>query len=452
MTENKDKTGSTISRVKTIIAGAYRYCVHDVWRDSRNDWRVNVVKTLNLSVRSFLNSETQARAAALTFHTVMAIVPALALLFAICRGFGFQNLLQSHIFNILPAQQESIDIALTVVDSYLSQASEGVFVGVGVIMLLWTMISLMTNVESSFNAVWGLRHGRGIWRKATDYTAMMLILPVLMICAGGMQIFLSSTLQSVFRLEFMTPVVSIVLKLISYIVTWLFFTAVYILVPNTKVKFKNALIAGVISGTAFLVLQWVFVSGQMYVARYNAIYGSFAFIPLMLIWVQLSWVVILSGCVICYSAQNIYRFSFEKEIVEISADYRAKITIAAMAVIVKRFEQGDKPVTIAELASHYDLPPRLVSNIIDDLVTTGLISRVVDHNETDDTGFQPAIDINRLSIAFVTKRLRDAGYSNFIPAFDNRFANIIILLDDINNRLTSATDDILIKDIDINIE
>ena len=440
-----------IHRIKSRAISIWNYCAHDVWRDSRSDWRINLIKTLNLSVRSFLNSETQARASALTFNTILAIVPALALLFAIGRGFGFQNLLQSQLFNILPAQQESFDIALGFVDSYLAQSSEGVFVGIGIAMLLWTMISLMTNVESSFNAIWGVKQGRSFWRKATDYTAMLLILPILMICASGLQIFLSSTLQSIFRLDFMTPMASITLQIISYVVTWLFFTAVYIFVPNTKVKFKNALIAGLISGTAFLVLQWIFVSGQMYVARYNAIYGSFAFLPLLLIWIQLSWVVVLSGCVICYSAQNIYRFNFEKEVKDISADYSAKITIATLAVIIKRFEQGERPVTISELASQYDLPPRLVSNIINDLINTHLITSVVTTDNTEIVGYQPAIDINKLSISLVTKRLRDAGHSNFIPTFDNRFSEIINRLDDINNRLTSSTQDILIKDININL-
>lgn len=441
-----------IHRIKSRAINIWNYCARDVWRDTRNDWRINLVKTLNLSVRSFLNSETQSRAAALTYHTILALVPALAMLFAIGRGFGFQNIIQSHFFKLLPIDQEAANAVIGFVDSYLAQSSEGLFVGVGIVMLLWTIVSLMNNVEGAFNTIWGIKHGRNLWRKAADYTAMLLILPILMICASGLQIFLSTALQGVMNVHFMTPLVETFLQILSYIVTWFFFSAVYMLIPYTKVKFKNAMIAGVISGTAFLVLQWIFVSGQMYVARYNAIYGSFAFLPLLLIWVQLSWVVILSGCVISYSAQNIYRFSFEEESIKISADYRAKITIAALAIIIRRFENGQQPVSITELATHYDLPPRLVANIIDDLTETGLIAAVVDKDKSEVTCFQPAIDINRLSISFVTKRLRDAGCSGFIPDFDSRFTNIITLLDDINNRLATSTDNILIKDIQLNLD
>lgn len=441
-----------IHRIKSRAINIWNYCASDVWRDTRNDWHINLVKTLNLSVRSFLNSETQSRAAALTYHTILALVPALAMLFAIGRGFGFQNIIQSHFFKLLPIDQEAANAVIGFVDSYLAQSSEGLFVGVGIVMLLWTIVSLMNNVEGAFNTIWGIKHGRNLWRKAADYTAMLLILPILMICASGLQIFLSTALQGVMNVHFMTPLVETFLQILSYIVTWLFFSAVYMLIPYTKVKFKNAMIAGVISGSAFLVLQWIFVSGQMYVARYNAIYGSFAFLPLLLIWVQLSWVVILSGCVISYSAQNIYRFSFEEESIKISADYRAKITIAALAIIIRRFENGQQPVSITELATHYDLPPRLVANIIDDLTETGLIAAVVDKDKSEVTCFQPAIDINRLSISFVTKRLRDAGCSGFIPDFDSRFTNIITLLDDINNRLATSTDNILIKDIQLNLD
>ena len=441
-----------IHNIKSRAINIWHYCARNVWRDTRNDWRINLVKTLNLSVRSFLNSETQSRAAALTYHTILAIVPALAMLFAIGRGFGFQNIIQSHFFKLLPINQESANAIIGFVDSYLAQSSEGLFVGVGIVMLLWTIISLMNNVEGACNAIWCIKHGRNLWRKAADYTAMLLILPILMVCACGLQIFLSTALQNFMDIQFMTPLVETFLQILSYIVTWFFFTAVYTLIPYAKVKLKNAMIAGVISGTAFLILQWIFVSGQMYVARYNAIYGSFAFLPLLLIWVQLSWVVILSGCVISYSAQNIYRFSFEEESIKISADYRAKITIAALAIIIRRFENGQQPVSITELATHYDLPPRLVANIIDDLTETGLIAAVVDKDKSEVTCFQPAIDINRLSISFVTKRLRDAGCSGFIPDFDSRFTNIITLLDDINNRLATSTDNILIKDIQLNLD
>ncbi len=295
----KAKKDTWLRRLIARGMRVYRYVTGGVWHDRRRSAGVTVIKTLNLSVRSFLNHDIQSQACAMTYRTLLAIVPALALIFAIGRGFGLQKSLTDELFHIFPAQRQAVSYAMNFVDSYLSQSSEGVFVGVGIVFLLWTMISLLGNVEDTFNLIWGLKQGRSLGRKLTDYTAMLLILPVIMICAGGLSLMLSTTLQSIFSLSFLTPIVTLVVEGLSWVFTWLFFAALYMLIPATKVKPLNALVAGVFAGTGFLVLQWVFVTGQMYVARYNAIYGSFSFLPLMLIWMQLTWVVTLAGGVLC---------------------------------------------------------------------------------------------------------------------------------------------------------
>ena len=160
-----------------------KYCIHDVWDDSRSVWSVRTVKIINLSIRSFLDRDLQMRSCALTYNTVLAVVPALAMLFAIARGFGFQNLLQSELFRYFPAQRQALETALSYVDNYLAQASQGIFIGIGLIFLLWTLISLMSNVEDTFNHVWGVSTKRSLQRKFTDYTALFLLLPLLMICS-----------------------------------------------------------------------------------------------------------------------------------------------------------------------------------------------------------------------------------------------------------------------------
>ena len=180
---------------------------------------------------------------------------------------------------------------------------------------------------------------------------MLLILPVLMICASGISLLLSSTLNSIFHFSFMTPVISAVLEATSWIMTFLFFAAVYILIPTTSVKLKYALISGVIAGTGFLVVQWLFVTGTLYVTRYNAIYGSFAFLPLLLLWLQLVWMICLAGAVICYSSQNVFAFSLDREVSGMSDRYRAMVTLAITAVITRRFVDGRPPATARDLMS-----------------------------------------------------------------------------------------------------
>ena len=427
----------------------YNYVTDGVWNDTRRSFKIDFIKTVNLSIRSFLNGELQMRAGYLTYQTLLAIVPALALVFAIGRGFGFQNILQSQLFKSFPAQQEALSQAFKFVDSYLAQSSEGLFLGVGILYLLWTLISLLSNVENCFNTIWGIKQGRTIYRKLTDYTAILLILPVLMICASGITVFMSTALRTILPFGFMGPVVEVLLDLLSLALVWLFFAGSYMLIPNTKVKFKNALIAGCMAGTAYVVLQWLFFSGQLYVTRYNAIYGSFSFLPLLLIWLQLVWVITLAGGVLCFSSQNIFEFSFSNEISRISNNYKWRLTLAVMTIAVDRFMKEEKPLTPHQIAVEFGLPISLVTDSIHKLVEAGLLERIVGAKMSDEPAVAPAIDPRRISVGEVLKRLGKIGSGNFIPEFNDRFSQLSKVVLDLRKRFIEEASSILLIDLEI---
>ena len=441
--------GKKIDRLRQRAVMMWQYGTVGVWSERTDGFKVKLIKTLNLSVRSFASADIQSQACAMTYRTVLAIVPALAMLFALGRGFGLQTLLETELYSIFHAQREAISRMLAFVDSYLNQASEGIFVGIGILFLLWTLISLVSSVEDNFNNIWGVKQGRSIWRKVTDYTAMLLILPVLMICAGGLNILLSTTLNAVFHFKFLTPLISVFIEAGSWVFTWLFFTAVYMLIPNVKVKFGNAFIAGVIAGTGFLILQWIFVSGQMYVAKYNAIYGSVSFIPLMLIWLQLVWVITLSGAVLCYASQNIFEFDFKDDVDLISLRYREKVIMAVAVVIARRFAASEPPLTERDIIVGYHLPSRLVGTAVNTLVTAGLISRVVIDGKKEIYGLQPSIDIDKITVSLVRDRLEALGRHGFIPSFDTMFSGVV----DIYNKMTACLNqfagDVRLVDLEI---
>lgn len=420
-----------------------------VWRETKSSFRINTIKTLSLSVNSFLNTDLQTKACAMAFRTMLALVPALALVFAIGRGFGFQSLLEDELYGLFPAQRHAIGESLKYVDSYLNTASEGIFVGIGLIFLLYTLISLVSSVEDTFNGIWGIKQGRSIWRQITDYTAMLLILPVLMICASGLTLFMSSTLQSIFHFSFMTPIIGLLLKAASWMFMWLFFAAAYMLIPNTKVKFSNALLAGVFAGSAFMILQWVFVSGQIYVTRYNAIYGSFAFVPLLLLWLQLTWLVCLSGAVLCYSSQNIFQFSFSQEINNISPNYHRKVTVAIAAVIVQSFVKKITPPTRHNITKEYGIPVRLVGDIIDNLLAAGIINRVVISSKDETYGYTPAVEPSTLTLGYVLSALAHTGRHGFIPGFTKEFPGVDKVVNEIFDDPDSKTWSILLTDLKI---
>ena len=224
--ENKSsdiKRGSWFVRLVQRATNLWLYCSQDVWNDNSKSVKVNIIKTVNLSVRSFLDQDLQSRACAMTYRTILAIVPALALLFAIGRGFGLQNTLQEELIKYFPSQQTVLTQSFQFVDSYLNEASGGLFVGIGIIFLLWTLISLLSSVEDSFNTIWQVLKGRQIWRKVTDYLAIFILLPVLMICAAGLQLMMTTSLKTLLPYDFIDSALPVIFDCLSVVLTWVFY-------------------------------------------------------------------------------------------------------------------------------------------------------------------------------------------------------------------------------------
>ena len=423
-----------------------RYCVSDVWDDTRTLLHVRVVKVINLSIRSYLDRDLQIRAGSLTYNTVLAVVPALAMIFAIARGFGFQNLMQNELFRYFPSQRQALETALTDVDNYLAHASQGIFIGIGLILLLWTLVSLMSNVEDTFNHIWGITVKRSIKRKFTDYTALFLLLPMLMLCSAGISIFMSDAVQHVFAGHALSPVAHRLLAFTPTVIAWIIFTSAYYLVPNTKVSFKGALFAGVLCGTMFQIVQWLFLTGQVYVSKYNAIYGSFAFLPLLLVWLQLSWLIALSGVVLTYAWQNFDRFSYNDKVKDISQAYANDMAIAVLAFAAKRFKQREAPLTADILINDYSIPGPLVKDVIERLQRAGLLTAINTGDAEGVERYQPAYDPDDLTVNTALNALTAVGSSNFIVKADTCFAPVVEGLSKLRQR-QQAVDDIPLLDL-----
>lgn len=426
-----------------------KYCTSDVWNDRSSTWTVKAVKVINLSIRSFMDRDLQVRSCALTYNTVLAIVPALAMLFAIARGFGFQNLLQSELFRYFPAQRHALESALTYVDNYLAQASQGVFVGIGLVFLLWTLLSLMSNVEDTFNHVWGVTTKRSLQRKFTDYTALFLLLPVLMVCSAGITIFMSDAVQHVFGDNALSPMMHRLLAFMPIVISWLIFTAAYYLVPNTKVRFKGALFAGVLCGTLFQAVQWLFVTGQVYVSKYNAIYGSFAFLPLLLVWLQLSWLITLAGVVITYAWQNFDSFAHREQVQGMSQSYSNSMALAVLALAAKKFKKRESALTRLELINDYDIPGPLADKLLEQLIEAEMLITVSkdEKQDSNDIAYQPAFDPDDMTVNTASNALADTGDSQFITKADTKFAKLHEHIKELRNSQQAQTDDIPLIDL-----
>lgn len=442
-----NKNGKITGKIKHLIY----YCTQGVWESNKNTLGVRLVKTGNLAVKSFMDRGLQIKAMSLTYSTVLAIVPALALLLAISRGFGLQDLLTSSIYSYFPSQSEALHTAMTFVDSYLKEASSGIFVGVGIVFLLWTLISLLSNIEDAFNSIWDVKQDRNLYQKITDYIAICMMVPILIICSSGLSIFMASTLEEQVHIPFLTPMLNHLLELSPLVLVWLAFSLSFWLIPNTKVSIKYSMITGAICAIGFQLLQYLFISGQIYVSKYNAIYGSFAFLPLLLIWLQLSWLILLSGCVLTYSLQNIFTFDFLGDYTTISANYLHKMELICMAVIVRHFVNGERPSTITEISTRYDIPIRIANQIQEHLKDAGLVYPVdlsgMEGCSKGDYGLTPATDIHTLTVTEFLKKLNSEGNSNFIPRFSQLYSETLTELDKVLSNPYPLGNEILIKDI-----
>ncbi|MCM1400814.1 MAG: YihY/virulence factor BrkB family protein [Bacteroides sp.] len=446
---HKPTISERIQRLITFGTELWQYCSEGVWNDTRKTWKVNLIKTANLSITSFLDQDLQSKSCALTYRTLLAIVPALALLCAIGRGFGLQELLKQELIKYLPSQAQVLQSAFGFVDSYLSEASGGVFVGVGIIFLLWTLISLLSCVEDCFNTIWQVIKGRQFWRKVTDYLAIFIVLPVLMICASGLSLFMTTSLKTLLPFSFIDSALSVLFDCLSVVLSCLFFAGSYMLIPNTKVKPVPALISGAIVGTAFQILQWVFVSGQMYVAKYNAIYGSFSFLPLMLIWLQLVWLFTLIGGVMCYASQNISEFNFSDKIKKISTSYMLQITLMVMGIISNRFVKGEKPMSAAEISLNYNIPINLMKPIVIKLHEAGLINYLHSaDNDMSQRPLQPAMEVEHLTVGDVSDRIFNQGENGFLPDLDMSYPEIVRISKSMRQTIKTAEQTLLVDAFD----
>ena len=439
--------------MKKKITDIWKFLTYDIWRITEDEVTrtkfslYNIIKTVYLCINRFTKDRMANKASALTYSTLLAIVPILAILFAVARGFGFDNLMEHQFRNGFGGATETSDTILEFVNSYLSQTKGGVFIGVGLIMLLWTVINLVSNIEITFNRIWGVKKARNMYRKITDYFSMFLLMPILIVVSGGLSIFMSTMLKQIEDFVLLAPIMKFLIRLIPFVLTWFMFTGLYIFMPNTKVKFKHALISGILAGSAYQAFQFLYISSQLWVSRYNAIYGSFAALPMFLLWLQISWTICLFGAELTFAGQNIRNFSFDKDPQNISRRYRDFISILIMSLIAKRFEQNEPPYTSEQLADEHQIPIRLTNQTLYQLQEINLIHEVVTDQKSENIAYQPSMDINQLNVAVLLERLDTYGSENFKIDKEEEFSDEWRVLVESREEYYKKASKVLLKDL-----
>ncbi len=388
----------------------------DIWRVQRDEVSVvrfffyKLLKMLLLTVEWFLDKKMFVAAASLTYSTLLAIVPIIAVVFAIARGFGYNIYIEQWFRDTLSSQPQAAEIIISFVNSYLVHTKSGVFLGVGLLFMLWTVIMLIDNIEQVFNDIWQVNKPRSIYRTITDYTSMFFLAPIGIVVTSGLTIavtsFAGNNLSETYVLG---PLLRFLIDLTPFLLMSAVFVFLYIFMPNTKVNFSSAIVPGILAGCAMQGLQFAYIHSQIWVTGYNAIYGSFAALPLFLLWVQISWIICLFGANLCYTNQNLEDFAFRTNTSDLSHRYKLMLSLLLASRICKRFEEGERPYTALELKLQTGIPIRMVHDLLNELVELNVISEVNTGDKGDDTYYQPAISLDKLSVRMVVDRIEAKG-------------------------------------------
>ncbi|MCD8103285.1 MAG: YihY family inner membrane protein [Alistipes sp.] len=379
---------------------------HGLWQKSTLDengkpqerWFIRPFRISAYTISGLAEHGVGVRAAALTMYTLMSIVPVAALIFGIVKGFGLESSLNDYLYTEFPQYSTIIDNVIEFANNMLMRTRGGIVASVGFLVLFWSVIKVFGNVEKAFNNIWEIKKQRSLARKFSDYVTVVVVAPILWLVSSGLVRYVRIRLET---LSGSTWFVDILFGLLSLVVLWLMFAFVYYVMPNTKVKFRGALVAGIIAGTCFQIFQVGYVLVQKYITSYNVIYGSFAALPLFLIWLQASWMILLVGAELSFAYQNISQYEQERESLHMSYDNRRKVMLAAMLVIVKHYTENRGPVNSEQVAAELNMPTRIVRDVIFDMENAGLVAGVVNVNDEKTDYYIPAKDAHNITVSDV---------------------------------------------------
>ena len=373
---------SSIRRLTALGFRSYRFLSLDMWRlrpeglSSMKRYGVATLRVLYMTILSYIEQGIGTLAGSLTYSTALSIVPLLAVIIGIAKG-----------------------------------------IGVGLAVLFYTVLMLISTIEDSFNRLWQAPSARPWGRRIMGYLSAFLLLPLLMTISSATTIFLS-TLNHTYlaQLGLISTVTNQLLQLLPFAILIILFTLLYLLIPNVRVRFVPALIAGVIAGLAFQCFQALYINGVLWISKYNAIYGSFAAVPLALLWTQLSWVIILLGAQISYAVQHVWYFTTPPLSGRLSRRYEDLILISVAATTARLFAEGYRPLPEATtLAERSRLPLRETQEALLRLLRLGVLAevRTLQHG-AEQVGYQPALPLDRLTLGYLLE-LHDRGGEEVLP-------------------------------------
>jgi membrane protein len=511
-------------RLRQII----RFLNTDLWRIRTSDlsrprsFLLNQLRVIILAVRGYSADQCSLRASALTFYSLLAIVPVVAMAFGIAKGFGMEERFKERLRAALRANDESsrppeasqtttapanattppasttrppvattpaiassppagttppamttgpattsparagprapvvnpqrqvAERIIQFAEQALEQTRGGVVAGIGVAVLLWTVVKVLGHVEISFNHIWGVKKSRTLGRKFTDYVSIVLVCPILLVVSSSATVVLTAKAAELIRSiegpAFLVEAVVAVLSLTPFVIGWLLFGFLYTFIPNTRVTLHSALIAGMVAGTMFQLTQWGYFRFQIGVAKYSAIYGSLAALPLFLLWMQISWMIVLFGAELSFAHQNVRTYEFEPDCDQASNLLKRLIALRLTQLLVRSFADDAGPMSAEQLSDDTGAPIRLVNELLFELVEAGILSETASKGNQQ-TAYQPARTLDKISVASVINVLDEYGSEDLPLAESDEMKRLEQSLQRIRQAAEESAANVALKDV-----
>lgn len=474
MTRKEPEQG-LVERTRELARRTHRFVTHDLWSVEAGGLPtframfVWVYRVLFIAIRGFRRDRCFFHAAALTYITALSIVPVLAFMFSMAKGLGaYDDLVETAIEpaleRVFPVEEESVPGDAALVAGAAESGSDGVRAAIekilefvsrtdasklglfGLAVLLWAVVKMLGSVENSFNEIWGVPSSRSVVRKISDYLAIVVVIPIFMLTAMA----ITASEQSVSAMNFlaerlhMGPVLDVLLRALPLVVVWIAFTFIYMCLPNKRMKLSSALVGGIGGGTLWQLLQVAHFNLQASAANYNALYAGFAAIPILLVWICLSWVTVLFGAELAAAHQKAPTYRGSAYTGPLEQAFKEVLALRALTLVAEAFLRGRRPWNVERLSERMNVPELWIDEVVEDLVQGEVLVRLEGEG---DRSIQPSRALESISVSQVLSVLRGDRMQDRFPAREPLEERVQRTLDGLDRALADSAHNPSLRDL-----
>lgn len=396
---------------KITFKGVYHFFEEKIWDPQLKlpwwkDIPFDICRFIYLVLTGITKNKTAVRATALAYTTLLSIVPLIAVMMAFIKAFGGFEKIQAWLNPLIldNLATGSGEIVRKYLVEFIQNLHAGTLGVVAIGLLILTVVGLLSTIETAFNDIWGVKQSRPFMRRLMAYWTLVTIGPLFVAISIGS----TATLQSSHFVQTYllgNELIHTGLKLMPYVMTWTLFTMLYSFMPNTRVHFRSALLGGILAGTLWELAKYGYTVYAASSVQYSMVYGSLGVLPVFLIWLYLTWVIVLVGAEISFAHQNIATYREEKKVVKASQEFKEFLALNLVTYIGSHYEQHKGAVTAQALILDFKIPPRLINDVLFTLCVKGILLEMGEEEHY----YCPARPLERITVKNILDSLRSVG-------------------------------------------